>query len=89
MDKKTYEALNSTAYPKIKYTLTSDDLIPGNMLNTTDKPQRANITTQLQIQVKFNISAPEKEMFTGEIRVNMTEFNVDPPTELLGTTKTG
>lgn len=41
------------------------------------------------MQVSYNIHSPEKVAFMGEIKINMTEFNVDPPTALLGTIKTG
>ena len=70
MDKNTYETPESTAHPKIEYVPTCYDLIPGNMLNTTGELQIAGITKQLQMQVNYNISAPEKAMFTREMIIN-------------------
>ena len=89
MDKNTCVALKSAEHPEIEYVLTSDDLKPGNVLNTTGELQIARLTKQVQRQVNYPIHAPEKAAFTSEIKINMTGFNVDPPTALPGAIKTG
>lgn len=89
MDKNTYKALKSQEYPEIKYTLTEYTAQPGNKLITNGKLTIAGISKPAPIKVSYVIHTPEKVEFLGEIKFNMTEFNVVPPTALLGSIKTG
>jgi polyisoprenoid-binding protein YceI len=93
MDKNTYKALNTKSYKTIefKYTKTTsidkkDDnsyklTIQGDLkVNGVTK----NISMTIDVQVTNN-----NVSFTGKKTIKMTEFEVEPPTALLGTIKTG
>jgi polyisoprenoid-binding protein YceI len=93
MDKNTYKALNTKSYKTIefKYTKTTsidkkDDnsyklTIQGDLkVNGVTK----NISMTIDVQVTNN-----NVTLTGKKTIKMTEFEVEPPTALLGTIKTG
>ncbi|QSE96309.1 YceI family protein [Fulvivirga lutea] len=92
MDNNTYEALNSDDYPTIDYKLNEVVSVSNNGnkydLKTKGALTIAGTTKVITIPVKAEIN--ENNMVcTGEVTFKMTDFNVDPPTALLGTVKTG
>lgn len=91
MDKNTYKAMNSDEYPEIKYELIKVENIlkttQGYLLDTKGKLLIAGVNRDCDLQVQ----ALKKNglAFSGSIKFNMTDYNIDPPTALLGTIKTG
>jgi len=93
MDKNTYKALNEDKYPNITYSLQKVNSIKPAGSNTytlattgmldiagTKKPVNMNVTATVSGgTVKFEGSYPMK----------MTDFNIEPPTAMFGTIKTG
>lgn len=87
MDKNVYKALQADKHPVILFNLTNLTLS-----NTT-----ANVTGLIKIagksnEVKFNARHSKITggmVFEGKVPLKMTDYNVDPPTALFGTIRTG
>ena len=94
MDKNTYKALNTDANPNISFVLTSATVVStgGNnyRLNCQGKMSIAGRTNQTEL-VATGLYNPADKSFTvtGIKKMKMTDYNVKPPTALLGTIRTG
>ena len=94
MDKNTYKALNTDANPNISFVLTSATIVStgGNnyKINCQGKMSIAGKTNQTEL-VATGVYNPADKSFTvtGVKKMKMTDYNVKPPTALLGTIKTG
>lgn len=89
MDKNTYKALNSDEHPVIKYRLVKVTGQEGNTLFTSGVLEVAGVSKPIDLQVNYSVISVQKIQIRGQVRLNMTDFNVDPPVALLGTIKTG
>ena len=94
MDKNTYKALNTEKNPNISFVLTSGTVTPtgGNnyQLNCFGRLTIAGTVkeTDLIATGKYN-PADKSFTVTGVKKMKMTDYNVKPPTVMLGTIKTG
>lgn len=93
MNKNTYEALEEKDHPEITYTLTKvNNVTPAGSgkykLSTTGNLSIAGTTKPVNMEVVATTSG-SGVVFTGEYPMKMTTFNVDPPTAVFGTIKTG
>ena len=94
MDKNTYKALNTEKNPNISFVLTSGTVTPtgGNnyQLNCVGRLTIAGTVkeTDLIATGKYN-PADKSFTVTGVKKMKMTDYNVKPPTVMLGTIKTG
>ena len=94
MDKNTYKALKTDKNPNISFVGTSAH-ITSTSGDTYQITCKGNLTiagttklTDLVATAKYN-PADKSLTVTGVKRMKMTEYNVQPPTALLGTIKTG
>lgn len=91
MDNKTHDALQEDKYQVISFRLTSPEKIqnPGEkavvkgLLTIAGKTKEVNITPQ------FNFKNGNSFKVTGEVPLKMSDFDIEPPTAMLGTLKTG
>jgi polyisoprenoid-binding protein YceI len=94
MDKNTYKALKTDANPNISFVLTSATVVStgGNnyKLNCQGKMSIAGKTNQTEL-VATGVYNPADKSFTvtGVKKMKMTDYNVKPPTALLGSIRTG
>ena len=92
MDKICYEAMKADKFADIKYTLKKVNSITksgtGYTVNTTGDLTIAGKTNSANMVVKATVSQG-KVKFVGEYDLKMTSFNIDPPTAMFGTIKTG
>ena len=94
MDRKAHDALKAGSHPSITYTLDSAALAEGLQngkfsLNTLGKLTIAGVTKPVSFSVKGEQLGDGRARYTGSTRVLMSDFNVKPPTAMLGTLKTG
>lgn len=93
MNKKTWKALKLRSNPNIEYRLTSFENVVKTGNNFT-----ANVTGKLSIAGEnqwINMNVNGKQLNNGGVEIigskelKMTDFNIDPPTALMGTMTTG
>ena len=91
MDDNTYEALKEEDHPVIKYKFRSMDNVKADGNTTTMTTKGAltigGITKIVTMNVKANTS--NGIAFSGDITFKMSVFEIDPPTAVFGTIKTG
>ena len=93
MDELTYEALKTDKHPKMHFTMEGASVIKpleGNKYKVTIKGKLtiAGTTKNVQLDGICKIKGSVLEI-TGSKKLKMTDFNVDPPTAVFGTIKTG
>jgi polyisoprenoid-binding protein YceI len=88
MDKKTYEALKESDHPNIKFSISSISKKSSNTLSSKGKLTIAGKTKSVDMDVKYQLSSNEVS-FTGDIKIKMSEYEIKPPTAMMGTIKTG
>jgi polyisoprenoid-binding protein YceI len=93
MNDNTYEALEEKKYPTIDYKLgrvLSSKSMGGNsfVLNTEGQLTIAGTTKDVVMSVTAVVNGGDVK-FSGDYTMKMTDFNIDPPTAVWGTIKTG
>jgi polyisoprenoid-binding protein YceI len=94
MDNNTYKALNSEKFPNISFILSTATVTSlGNnnyQFNCMGKLSIAGFTkeTDLVATGRYN-PADHSITITGVKKMKMTDYNVKPPTVMMGTIKTG
>ncbi|MDR6301981.1 YceI family protein [Mesonia maritima] len=87
MNKKTYEALKEEDFPIISYQGTAE-IISEYSAIFSGKMKMAG--TEKEVVTKVKISYEDGKIFlSGEKELKLTDFNIDPPTAVFGTIKTG
>lgn len=92
MDNKTYEAFNSDKNPTIQYKLASAK-ISGNGVEFTlianGNLTMAGATKPIEITAKAKVLGNGDIQITGSQKLNMRDFNMTPPTAMMGTIRVG
>lgn len=88
MDGKTYKALLEEQYPAILFKGMGVEKSGVNKLKINGELSIAGVKRDIQIPVEYQLKG-EKLTVSGSINLKMTDFNIDPPTALMGTLKTG
>jgi polyisoprenoid-binding protein YceI len=88
MDNNTYKALRAAPHPQIIYQLqTSQPMQPGK-LRTTGSLTIGGESKKVNMLVTYQVEAG-KLTIQGELPILMRDYNIDPPTAMMGTIKTG
>jgi polyisoprenoid-binding protein YceI len=93
MDKNIYRALNSEKYPTITFTLSqfkrkSSATGKNLMVEATGHMRIAGVTREVQLQGTCT-ATPTELVIEGKLPLKMRDYNVEPPTAIFGTIKTG
>ncbi|GAB4248659.1 MAG: hypothetical protein Kow0027_11150 [Saprospiraceae bacterium] len=92
MDKNMYKALNADKYPTLTFVLTNVDYFRKNGtsydVKITGKLTVAGTTKTVSITGK-GTQAGTGISFSGNFKLKMTDFNVEPPSLFFGTLNTG
>lgn len=93
MDNNAYKALKTDKAPAITYTLTSVTITPGAANTATVKCQGklsiAGTTKDAELVAQCKPNADNTITVTGTRAISMKDFNIAPPSFMLGTVKTG
>jgi len=93
MDNNTYNALMADEYPTIEYALTKVNQITKKgdafTVSTTGNLTLAGTTKAIDMDVTATVLPDGKLKFEGSKEIDMTNFDIKPPTAMLGTIKTG
>ena len=88
MDSNTYNALKEKEYHNIEYSLSSIIKKSSGSLSSKGKLTIGGETKTIDMDVKYKISSTSIT-FSGEINFKMSNYNIEPPTAMMGTIKTG
>lgn len=93
MDKKTYNALKSEEHPEIKFDLKDSKIISVNgdvfQVNAAGSLTIAGVTKEVSFPVDGKFLSADKMSFAGSYKLNMVEYNMEPPSAMYGTIETG
>lgn len=93
MDKNTYKALNTDKYKSITYQLQKVNSIENTSGNTYKISTKGTLTiagVKKEINLNFNLKSDNnKIILSGEHKLKMTDYGIEPPTAMFGSIKTG
>ena len=93
LEKNAYKALKSDEHKDIHYKLTSAEVSPKkegrSLIKTQGNLTIAGITKEIEMDVYCAINKDGTITCTGSDKLNMTDYDVEPPSFLLGAMKTG
>jgi polyisoprenoid-binding protein YceI len=93
MDEKIYEALKTDEAPRITFKLTKVKSLTktsdGYTIEATGTLTIAGKTNTVDMTVKATVNDGGTVVFTGEHKVKMTKYDMEPPTAMLGVIKCG
>lgn len=93
MDKNTYKALKTDDYKKISFKLKDVKSIEkagtdSYKLSTTGTLELAGVKKDINLNFTLNTKGNEI-ILKGSHKLNMTDYNIEPPTAMFGTISTG
>lgn len=93
MDKLMQEALKAKRHPEITYELASAAIERSDgatfVARTLGKLTIAGTTREIEMQISGRRGEDNAYILKGEVPIRMTDYDVKPPTAMLGTVKTG
>lgn len=92
MNEKTYKALKASRYPNIVFTLSQPvpSIPPGhgeNFILAEGQLSIAGVTRPVSVRLRVNQIGSNELQFEGSQQLNMSDFDVDPPTAMFGMLK--
>ncbi len=88
MDNNAYKALNTDKHPDIRFVLTEVSSINGTLIKAKGKLTISGSSKDFSFDVNQKLVGNAIE-FSGTLPIKFSEFNVEPPTAIFGTIKTG
>ncbi len=90
MDNKTWEAFNYEKYPSITFAMTGKSIKnSGNTMSATGKLTMAGVTKNITMDVNYKLLPGGNLQVTGSYKLIMSDYNMDPPTAMMGAIKVG
>ncbi|MGD8747785.1 MAG: YceI family protein [Balneolaceae bacterium] len=95
MNKKIYGALKEKKHPNIMFTLAKAELAKVDssasdfQLNASGTLNIAGVSRDVTFPVEGQLQGDGTYKFSGEYELNMTDYEVDPPSAIFGTIKSG
>lgn len=89
MDKNAYKALKTSQNPNITYTLTSATISPDGTIKCMGKLTIAGTTNNADLIASYKLNADKSITVSGNKKISMKDFKMEPPTFMMGTIKTG
>ncbi|CAN5185564.1 hypothetical protein BH23BAC2_BH23BAC2_01550 [soil metagenome] len=92
LNKHAYKALKADEFKDIHYELSSSTLSSekgGYLLKTKGKLTIKGVTNDIVTDVHLVVNKNSTISFKGSYKLNMTDYNVEPPSFMLGAMKTG
>lgn len=95
MNRRTYDALKSDDFPNIMFQMNNAELVNADsVLTSMELNVEGNLTVAgVSKDITLPVTGTKQEdgsfIFTGEYEINMKDYNVDPPSAMLGTVKAG
>ena len=91
MDGRTYKTIKADEYPKITFKLTGATITSTQKSKFTIKASGnlsiAGVTKPIVMQVNGEVKADNTITCTGEEKIKLTDYNIQPPSFMLGAMK--
>lgn len=88
MDDKAYDAVQADDYPTIIFSAESLR-ISGTDIYGKGKLEIGGESREIDLKTKIIKNGTSEMQLQGQVSLKMTDFNIDPPTAMFGTLKTG
>lgn len=88
MDANAYKALKADTFSEIRFELTELVTTTSSTVKATGKLTIAGTSRTISVEVKYALK-DETIQFSGTKSIKFSEFNIDPPTAILGAIRTG
>lgn len=94
MNRRMYKALKRDDFPTITFELSSSEIANVSsdstfQLNTSGTLTIAGVSREISVPVETSILKDGNYKFTGSYEINMTDFDVEPPSAMFGAIKCG
>ena len=89
MDKNAYKALKTDKAPTISYKLTSATILGNNTIKCMGKLNIAGTTKDAELNATYKLNSDKSITVSGKKNISMKDFNMEPPSFMMGTIKTG
>ena len=93
LDRNAYKALKTESFKNITYKLLAATVSPGKLnkylVKTRGNLTIAGVTREITMDVYCVLNKDASITCTGSDKLNMTDYNVKPPSFMLGAMKTG
>jgi hypothetical protein len=93
MDKNTYKALNTEKYSNISFTASSVTVKPngtlGYILTARGRLTISGVTKDVVLTANGAMNADKSISYNGAYKIKMTDYNIEPPSIMMGAIKTG
>jgi polyisoprenoid-binding protein YceI len=93
MDKKTYNALKSKEHPKITFRMDDNKVtsLNGDVFNllASGSLTIAGKTNEVEFPVEGKFENSNSIVFSGAYKLNMLEYDMEPPSAMFGQIQTG
>jgi polyisoprenoid-binding protein YceI len=89
MDNNAYKALKTAQNPTITFNLTSATVATDGTVKCTGKLTVAGVTKSIDLIAKSKVGADKSINVTGSKKINMKDWDIEPPTFMMGAVKTG
>ncbi len=88
MDKNAYKALNTSDFPKVRFVLKNCNMESAKKGTAEGQLTIAGTTRDVTFEITLNQNGQQISVH-GATAFKLTNFNVEPPTAMLGAIKTG
>ncbi|MCP4977463.1 MAG: YceI family protein [Maribacter sp.] len=88
MDKKTHNALKKEEHPKVMFSATDITFSEGDNQSISGKMNVAGVEKDVSISASVNNSESSVQI-TGNYKITLQDYNMDPPTAMFGTIVVG
>lgn len=90
MDDNAYRSLKTSKNPTITFNLTTATVSSnGTVINCNGKLSVAGITKDIDLVAKTKVNADKSINVKGSKKINMRDWDIDPPSFMMGAVKTG
>lgn len=90
MDDNAYRALKTSKNPTITFNLTNATVSSdGKKITCTGKLTLAGVTKDIELTAAAKVNADKSINIKGSKKLNMRDYNIDPPSFMMGAVKTG
>ena len=90
MDNKTWDAFNYEKNPTITFTLSERKINPTKQsLTANGTLTMAGVSKSVELHLVYKILPGGELQVTGEHKLLMSDFKMEPPTAMMGTIKVG